>query len=202
MRMIAECDDLPPIHGVLALGCNLTIETAWATRVFARLRPGDDKGLLEDLRTVSNDVSTLDEWLTSHEYFVKVLRRMGGNLEAVRQFAKDIVAPFLEDNEGTFPRWYRAASERVRGLRCVWEETPSCVRLVQSLRMRNFDSGVLGEAYREDSLVIEPGTGHFDLVKPEIVARHLDAVVDTARTAWPGVTPSVGGTPGRVGSRA
>ncbi|HEX4684025.1 MAG TPA: serine/threonine-protein kinase [Gemmatimonadaceae bacterium] len=181
MRMISECDDLPPIHGLLALGCNLSMETAWATRVFARLRPGEDDGLLEDLRAVSHDATTLDEWLTSHEYFVKVLRRMGGNLEAVRRFAKDIVAPLAEDEEGTFPRWYRAASERVRALRCVWEETPGCVRLVQNLRMRNFDTGILGDAYREDSLVIEPGAGHFDLVKPEIVARHLDAVVELAR---------------------
>ena len=188
LRMVSECEDLPPVHGLLALGCNLSIETAWATRVFARLRPGDDAGLLEDLRALSNDVGTLDEWLTSHEYFVSVLRRMGRNLEAVRQFAKDIVAPLLEDSEGTFPGWYRAASERVRALRCVWEESPSCLRLVQSLRMRNFDSGVLGDAYHEDSLMIEPG-GHFDLATPDVIAKHLEAVVAAARVER---TPSLG----------
>ena len=52
-----------------------------------------------------------------------------------------------------------------------------CISLVQELRMRNLDTGVLGERYREDSLQIESGMGHFDLLAPECVRRHVEDVL-------------------------
>jgi hypothetical protein len=182
MRLIGDDDGAAsPIDGLLTLGCNLGLDTCWATRVFSRVRPGDETGLLEDLRTLSAGTTTIDDWVASHEYFVNVLRRMRGDMDAVRRFSEDIVAPFLEDNDGTFPRWFRAVNDKVRVVRCVWEGSATNVRLVQALRMRNLDIGLLGERYSDDSIHVEPGIGHFDLVRPDVLRRHFDAVLDAVR---------------------
>jgi hypothetical protein len=47
---------------------------------------------------------------------------------------------------------------------------------------------VLGEHYRGDSLVIQTGAGHFDLIKPAIWRPHLDAAIEAARTGRAGVS--------------
>ena len=181
MRLLVETPQLPSIDGVLALGCNLSIDTCWATRVFARVRPGDQSGMLDDLRTLSAETKSLDDWLNAHEYFVNVLRKMGGDLEAIRRFSQEIVEPFTVEGEETFATWYRIVSERVASVRCVWEETETCVRLVEALRMRNLDTGLLGDRFRDDSIVVEAGKSHFDLARPDVVRRHLDAVIEAGR---------------------
>jgi hypothetical protein len=38
-------------------------------------------------------------------------------------------------------------------------------------------SNKLGDKYREDSIVIEPDAAHFDLEKPEVVGKHIEALL-------------------------
>jgi hypothetical protein len=46
--------------------------------------------------------------------------------------------------------------------------------------MRNLDSGALGGRYRDDALHIETGTGHFDLLDPAHVLKHVSDVLTIA----------------------
>jgi len=43
--------------------------------------------------------------------------------------------------------------------------------------VRNLDSGILGDRYRDDALVIEPRADHFDLLDPALLRRHVDDVL-------------------------
>jgi hypothetical protein len=62
---------------------------------------------------------------------------------------------------------------------CLFEDTETCNRLLRDVQLRNLDARVLGERYREGSLVIVPETNHFDLLAPDLVLRHLDELVRT-----------------------
>jgi hypothetical protein len=44
----------------------------------------------------------------------------------------------------------------------------------------------LGDRYREDSIVIEPDAAHFDLERPDVVQKHLEAMM-TALDAHPAI---------------
>ena len=37
----------------------------------------------------------------------------------------------------------------------------------------------LSDKYREDSILIEPDTGHFELEKPDVVSKHIEAMLAT-----------------------
>ncbi|MDQ4080730.1 MAG: hypothetical protein M3125_08215, partial [Gemmatimonadota bacterium] len=166
------------LDAVVTFGCNLALETCFATRLFARLRPRRDEGLLSELRDFANDAQTIEDWLKAHEYLVRVLRKFQAHMEVLQLHARDLVRPFEQGDETTFSEWYRAASTRVKAVRCVFEDSPTCTRLVEAMRMRNLDHGILGERYRDDALIIEPDTRHFDLLSPERFRRHLDEVLE------------------------
>jgi hypothetical protein len=91
------------------------------------------------------------------------------------------VEPFAAPGESAFTTWCRAASARVRRLRCVFEDTEMLNQPLRELRLRNLDERIFGPRYREDSIVTEPGTDHFDLVRPELVLRRVDAMVRALR---------------------
>jgi hypothetical protein len=74
--------------------------------------------------------------------------------------------------------WYRAASSKVRCVRCVFEDSQTYNRLVRDLKLQNLDARILGDHYREDSIITEPNTNHFDLCEPDHVARHLGAILE------------------------
>ena len=181
LRLAADAPSEPPgrVDGVLALGCNLGLETCFMTRILARLEAGNGPELVKDLRALGNAIDGLDEWLSVHAYVVRMLRKFQLQVEPLRDFGRDIVRPFEEDAEGAFVRMYRGASAGGRPLACLFEDTETCNRLVGELQLRNLDSGVLGAHYREGSLLIEPDAAHFDLLRPDLVLRHLDALVET-----------------------
>jgi hypothetical protein len=104
------------------------------------------------------------------------------DVSAVRQFATDIIQPLAEaDAQGVplapFMAWYRAATEHATNVRCVFEEDPVCERAVADMRLAHLNTGALGPHHRADNIVVEPQTTHFDLFRPDIVYKHLDAVV-------------------------
>jgi serine/threonine protein kinase len=168
----------PQIDGVLALGCNLALETCFVTGIFARLEDGQGDAILEDLRALGGSVQGLDEWLSVHAYLVRILRKVQLQVDALREFARDIVHPFEEASESPFARWYREASAATRALRCVFEDSEACNRLLGEVQLANLDTSCLGPHYREGSLQIEPETNHFDLLRVELVLRNLDSLID------------------------
>jgi serine/threonine protein kinase/pimeloyl-ACP methyl ester carboxylesterase len=180
LRLAAEAPSAPAGHidGVLSLGCNLALETCFVTRILARLEAGNGAEILKDLRALGDAIHGLDEWLSVHAYLVRMLRKFQLQVEPLRDFARDVVRPFAEDAESPFVRMYRDASAGGRPLCCLFEDSETCNRLVGEVQLQNLDSGVLGPHYREGSLLIEPDTNHFDLLRPDLVLRHLDSLLE------------------------
>jgi hypothetical protein len=48
---------------------------------------------------------------------------------------------------------------------------------VSDLVLGQGTSNRLGDKYREDSILIEPDAGHFDLERPDIVSKHLESLL-------------------------
>lgn len=180
LRLAAQTPSDPAVRvdGVLSLGCNLALETCFVTRILARLENGKGDEIVKDLRALGNPIEGLDEWLSVHAYLVRMLQRFQLQVDPLREFAREVVSPFEEDPEHAFVRMYREASAPERALRCLFEDNETCNRLVREVQLQNLDRGVLGAHYREGSLRIEPETTHFDLLRPDLVWRHLDSLVE------------------------
>lgn len=179
LRLAAVAPSAPPgrVDGVLSLGCNLGLETCFVTRILARLEAGNGAEIVKDLRALGNAIDGLDEWLSVNAYLVRMLRKFQLQVEPLRDFGRDIACPFEEGGAGAFVRMYREASAGGRPVRCLFEDTETCNRLVGELQLQDLDAGVLGAHYEEGSLLIEPDASHFDLMRPEVVARHLDSLL-------------------------
>ncbi|MGK2961085.1 MAG: alpha/beta fold hydrolase [Gemmatimonadaceae bacterium] len=172
--------DFAQIDGIVSLGGNISFETCFVTKLWSRLGSGDETQMLSDLQRFGTGARTLEEWLKINEYLVSTFRKFDFDLGAVRVFSQEIVHVFENDADDAFVRLFRESNEHVTALRCVWEDSDLCTRLVQALRMRNLDSGVLGGRYREDALHIELGFGHFDLLDPKRVKKHVSDVLTIA----------------------
>lgn len=165
------------IDGVLALGCNVSKETCFVTSILARMSSRHPERLLADLRAVGESTADLETWVTLHTYLASMLRKFRGTIDPLRQVAREIVAPFDAGGPSPFLAWYRDASAHVRALRCVFEDSPTYRAFVVGLLNDPAARSGLEDQYREGSMVIEQGAGHFDLARPEIVARHLEALM-------------------------
>jgi serine/threonine protein kinase len=173
------------VDGCLALGGNLGPGTCFFTRRLAALTSNDDADLLAALRQVSDSADTLEEWVNICEYAIRIVGTFRHDVDPVRTFAAGLAAPFEREDLTAFATWYRAATAAGTRLRCVFEDTPMYRGLVRELQLRNLDEGLLGDRYEEGSIITEAGTGHFDLVEPSRVARHLDALVARLGTGAP-----------------
>jgi len=181
-RMIngASADKRLPIDGYLALGPNVSLETCFVSRPFAELEDHSAPSVAM-LRGIDSHVLSVQEWVYLHEYLVRILRKFAGDLSALQRHAQDVIRPFQGPDAHPFDRWYRDAAERVKHIRCVFEETPLYLQSVQGIRLRNLDHGVLGPHYREGSIVLEPAAEHFGLTEPSLVQKHMDALLTTVR---------------------
>ncbi len=178
-----------PIDGYLSLGCNLSLETCFVSRPFAELADQAQPSMTL-LRDMSSHVLSVQEWVYLHEYLVRILRKFAGDLSALRRHALDIVQAFQGDDPQPFERWYREATARVAIVRCVFEEGPMYTPVVQDMKLRNLDHGVLGPHYREESLVTEPAIEHMGLMETAVVQRHLEAIVRSVRASRDNGAPS------------
>ena len=165
------------LDGVLSLGCNISIETCFVTSMLARMSSRHPERLLADLRTVGDSATELDTWLTVHTYLVAMLKKFRGSIDPLRQLAREIVRPFEAGGESPFISWYRDASANIPVVRCVFDDDERHRTFVSDLVLGQDTSNRLGDKYREDTILIEPDAGHFDLEKPEVVSKHLDALL-------------------------
>jgi pimeloyl-ACP methyl ester carboxylesterase len=165
------------IDGVLSLGGNLGLETCFVTRILARLETSRGDEIVKDLNALGGTIQGLDEWLSVHAYLVRILRKLQPQLAPLREFARDVIRPFEEAGENPFIRWYRDASVSA-ALHCLFEDSETCNRLLREVQLQNLDAGSLGPHYREGSLHIEPEASHFDLLRMDLVLRHLDSLVE------------------------
>jgi hypothetical protein len=169
--------------GILALGPNQGVETCFISRVLAKLESNDPTQLLAALRTISETASSLDDWLLLNGYLGRILSRFRDDLSPLRSLGRDIVEPFERDNPGAFAQMYREAASRVRRVRCIFEDSETCNRLLRNVLTDHMDRRILGEHHRDGSLLIEPTPSHFELLQPARVAAHLATMVEELRAA-------------------
>jgi serine/threonine protein kinase len=167
--------------GVLALGPNQGIETCFVSRVLAELDTHDPARLLAAFRSISDAASSLDDWMLLNGYLGRIMSRFRSDVAPLRTLARDVIEPFVRDEAGAFAAMYGAASSRIRNVRCVFEDSEICNRLLRTVLMAHMDRGILGEHHRDGSLMIEPTPSHFDLLQPERIAAHLAAMVEELR---------------------
>jgi serine/threonine protein kinase len=167
--------------GVLALGPNQGIETCFISRVLARLDGNDPAELLGALRMISETASSLDDWMLLNGYLGRIMTRFRSDVSPLRVLGRDIVEPFELDEAGAFAAMYREATLRVRNVRCVFEDSEVCNRLLRTVLMDHMDRRILGEHHRDGSMLIEPTPSHFDLVQVDRIAVHLARMVEELR---------------------
>ena len=97
------------------------------------------------------------------------------------RLARQIIEPFARDDAGAFAAMYREASARVKHVRCVFEDSEVCNRLLRAVLVDHMDRGSLGPHHRDGSMLIEPTESHFELLEPDRVAAHLAAMVADLR---------------------
>jgi len=181
-----KCDVDLPITGLLALDANVSFETCWVTRILAQLDNDKPAQVIEKLQTLSAGTRTLNEWLNVHEYLVRLLQKFQGNLEVLTQFAKEIVQPFEGTGLEVFARRFRCATSAVPYVRHIFSGAGILnpeAEAIASVKLANLDTGFLGEAYSEDSIVMEYDADHFELLDPERLKKYIDPILQNAPRA-------------------
>jgi serine/threonine protein kinase/pimeloyl-ACP methyl ester carboxylesterase len=167
--------------GVLALGPNQGIETCFISAVLAKLESNDPAQLLAAFKSISGTASSLDDWLLLNGYLGRIMSRFRADVSPLRALARDIIEPFERDNPGAFAQMYRETASRIRYVRCIFEDSETCNRLLRNLLTDHMDKRILGEHHRDGALLIEPTPSHFDLLQPERLAAHLATMVNELR---------------------
>jgi hypothetical protein len=154
----------PAIDAFLSLDCNLNLDTCFVSQVLAAPAPGHPEISVAELRRLGDTADSLDDWLNSQEYLVKVLRKFQGDIGVLQRAAADIVRPF-RDEPGfeVFVRRFRSARERVPVLRLAFPNDSRSRDALARLRLENLDSGILGEEFSESAAIAD----HFDLMSAE-----------------------------------
>jgi pimeloyl-ACP methyl ester carboxylesterase len=177
MRVVADPGEAPHVDGLIAMEANTSCRTHDVSSHFARLDPENEAALLKKLGELSATAETVARWTVLHNYLVSMVGKMQHHLEIVRDFARELIAQFPFEDSGPFIAWYRAASSRVRELRCVVCQSGEYHKDIQALRLEHLDSNCLGDHYRDETIVVEPGITHRDLMEPARVLRYVEEVV-------------------------
>lgn len=169
--------DSARVDGVLALGPNQALETCFGSRVLATLDGSDEGALLAALRSIGSAATSVEDWALVHGYIGRILPRFGSDVRPIRAIARDICGPFERDDAAEFARLYREATARVRCVRCVFEDSGTCNRLLRAALLDHMERGSLGPHHRDGALRIEPARSHFELIQPAVVGAHLAEMV-------------------------
>jgi len=168
----------PRVDAFLSLGSNLSIETTFVSRVMAGISSDRPEKLVADLCRLGSVAATLDEWVNIHEYLVKVLRKFQGDVAPLQRSAADIVR-LLAESQGfeIFTAWFRTARERLSALRLIFSGDGQTRKMLDRLKLENLDSGILGEEYPDDTIIVLPHADHFDLMTTDHVLRFVGELV-------------------------
>ncbi|TMQ68022.1 MAG: alpha/beta fold hydrolase [Candidatus Eisenbacteria bacterium] len=161
------------LAGLVALGPNVSIETCFATRLYAKIDAGNPAGTLTILKTLAKDIDSLETWLVVQSYLSQTFIKLGSNLEPLRRYSAEMVEPFEKPGD-PLAEWYRAARRRIPCVRLVFSNEEAAA--AEALLARHLESNVLGDDFTEDSFVIEP-VHHLGLLDPALISRHVEDVL-------------------------
>ena len=166
-----------PVDGLIALGPNVSLDTCFATRLYARIDAGNPDGTLAILKSLAEHIDSLETWLVVQSYFAQMFMKLGNELEPLRRYAADLVLPF-EGPGDPLADWYRSAKQRVPQVRLVFSNEESAA--AEALLARHLDSNVLGDDFIENSFAIER-VHHLALLDLALVSGHVEEVFDSIR---------------------
>jgi pimeloyl-ACP methyl ester carboxylesterase len=165
------------VDGLIALGPNVSLDTCFATRLYARIDAANPDGTLTILKSLAEHINSLETWLVVQSYFAQMFMKLGNELEPLRRYAADLVRPFEEPGD-PLADWYRSAKQRVSLLRLVFSNEESAA--AEALLARHLDSNVMGDDFAESSFAIER-VHHLALLDLALVSRHVEEVFASVR---------------------
>jgi hypothetical protein len=159
-----------PVDGLIALGPNVSLETCFATRLYARIDSHNPDDTLAILKSLSEHIDSLETWLVVQSYFAQMFIKLGDDLEPLRRYAADLVKPF-QDGGDPLADWYRSAKRRVPAVRLVFSNEEAMA--AEALLARHLESNVLGDEFSESSFTIER-VHHLALLDLALITRQVD----------------------------
>ena len=178
LRMIATDEGLGiDVAALVALGPNVSIETCFVSKLYAQLDPGDSDAILGTLKSLGQNTRPLSVWLAVQAYIANTFMKFGADLDTLKRYSADIIAPF-EGQGDPLAGWYRAATSAIPCVRFVFSNEEAGP--ARALLARHLEHNVLGDAFVESSFVIEP-VHHVALLEPELVGRHVEGVLEQLR---------------------
>jgi len=140
------------VDGLIALGPNVSLDTCFATRLYAKIDAANPDGTLAILKSLSEHIGSLETWLVVQSYFAQMFIKLGTDLEPLRRYAADLVSPF-EKSGDPLADWYRSAKKKVPHVRLVFSNEESTA--AEALLARHLESNVLGDDFVEKTFTIE-----------------------------------------------
>jgi pimeloyl-ACP methyl ester carboxylesterase len=178
LRMLHEEDGAGvAVDGLIALGPNVSLDTCFATRLYAKIDSANPDGTLEILKSLAEHIDTLETWLVVQSYFAEMFIKLGNDLEPLRRYAADLVRPFEQAGD-PLADWYRSAKRRVPHVRMVFSNEEAAA--AETLLARHLESNVLGDDFTEDSFTIER-VHHLALLDLARVSREVERAFGVIR---------------------
>ena len=183
LRMVAEGGvGKRHINGVLALSPNISLETCFFTRRVTEIDEDSDETILDLAREIAGAMDTAEAWVQMTPYLVELVRKYHADISPLRDHSRDIIAPFLDEEDSPLAGWYRTAREAGLGVRLVFAGDEESERLsVRRLRLAHVDQQILGPDFADADLVVEPGTLHMGLMDADLIERHLEELLQLIR---------------------
>ena len=160
------------VDGLIALGPNVSLDTCFATRLYAKIDAANPDGTLAILKALAEHINTLETWLVVQSYFAQMFIKLGNDLEPLRRYAADLVAPFERVGD-PLADWYRSAKQKVPHVRLVFSNEEAAA--AETLLARHLESNVLGDDFSEDSFTIER-VHHLALLDFALITRLVEEV--------------------------
>jgi pimeloyl-ACP methyl ester carboxylesterase len=160
------------VDGLIALGPNVSLDTCFATRLYAKIDATNPDGTLAILKALAEHINTLETWLVVQSYFAQMFIKLGNDLEPLRRYAADLVTPFERAGD-PLADWYRSAKQKVPHVRLVFSNEEAAA--AETLLARHLESNVLGDDFSEDSFTIER-VHHLALLDFALITRLVEEV--------------------------
>jgi pimeloyl-ACP methyl ester carboxylesterase len=165
------------VDGLIALGPNVSLDTCFATRLYAKIDAANPDGTLAILKSLAEHIDTLETWLVVQSYFAQMFIKLGTDLEPLRRYAADLVRPFEQPGD-PLADWYRSAKQRVPHVRLVFSNEEAAA--AEALLARHLDSNVLGDDFTENTFTIER-VHHLALLDLGLITRQVEDVFGSIR---------------------
>jgi len=159
------------VSGLLALGPNVSLETCFVSQLYANLDVGSPDNVVDVLKALAPDRS-LSIWPIVHSYIAQTFTKLGSDLEPLKYYAADLVAPFKQPGD-PLAEWYRSARARIPCIRFVFSTAEAAA--AEALLARHLEHNVLGDEFTEKSFITEP-VHHVELTDSALILRHVESM--------------------------